>query len=282
MKFFKSKLTLPIANKTIHVSQINNAEFIELQKCLFENDDEQISEFFEYLLTKHCSNDAVYMYNIDKFACLLKLRSISCGDTINFSMSNNEVQMSLSMINVIDKLNACKMCSPLTHKISSNMHAVIDCPSDIFISSSQNIHCSMIKQIYSTNSDAIDVFNLTASQRQMLFESINSDVYNTINEFIINSSQSVCIIPSNEALQINEIKISPFDDSLFEFAKFIFKDDLINTYKMMYALNSKAYIDIMFLNTIAPVEQQMYARFLIEDTEEQNNQLKKTTSNLNN
>jgi hypothetical protein len=140
----------------------------------------------------------------------------------------------------------------------------------------------MIKQIYSTNSDAIDVFNLTASQRQMLFESINSDVYNTINEFIINSSQSVCIIPSNEALQINEIKISPFDDSLFEFAKFIFKDDLINTYKMMYALNSKAYIDIMFLNTIAPVEQQMYARFLIEDTEEQNNQLKKTTSNLNN
>lgn len=281
MRLFQSKFTLPASKKTLHASQINNAEFIELQKCLFEDDDVQILEFFEHLINEHCSGNANDLYNIDKFACLLKLRSISCGDVINFSMGSNEVQLSISMSKIINDLNDYKMHQPLQHKISPAMHAIIDYPSSLLMSQHKDGFCSMVKSIKTTDGITICINDLNEMQKQMLFNSISSNIMTSINEFIVNSAQNICIIPGNEQLKVHEIGVSPFNNSMFEFAKFAFRDDLMNAYKMMYVLSSKANMNLAYLNSIAPVEQQMYAKFLIEDVEEQNRQLKQSSPNLN-
>jgi hypothetical protein len=280
MKFFKSKTLLPKSGKTIYISQIQNQEFVELQKYLFENDDEQIADFFEHLLVQHCDVNANKLYNIDKFTCLLKLRSMSCGDVINFTMNSSEINMSLSMVEIINKLFYFKTSEQLKYTISPDVHAIIDCSTNLFFAE-DDAHFSMVKQIVSTNSATVDVSELSNIQKQMLFNSIDSSIIHSINRYIANSSQSICIVPSNESLQIGEVSISPFNNTMFEFIKFIFKDDLFNAYKMMYVLSSKANIDMQSLNAMAPVEQQMYAKFLIEDIEEQNRQLKETSSNLN-
>lgn len=278
---FKSKFTLPASNKIVHVSQITSAEFVELQKCLFEDDDEQILDFFEYLLQEHCCIDAKNFYNIDKFACLLKLRSISCGDVINFNMTSNDVQMSLSMLEVVDKLHKFKLSEPVLHNLASNMHAIIDCSTNLMMPLQDGVYTNMIKSIHSPSKETILVSELNDAQKQMLLNSIDASIMQSINVYINSCSDNICIIPSNEALQISDVIISPFNNSMFEFLKFIFKDDLLNAYKMMYVLSSKANMDVNFLNAIAPIEQQMYAKFLIEDIEEQNKQLKEASPNLN-
>jgi hypothetical protein len=281
MKLFKSKFTLPASNNVVHVSQITNAEFVELQKCLFENDDEQTLDFFEYLLQEHCCIDAKNLYNIDKFACLLKLRSISCGDVINFSMTSNNIQMSLSMMGVIDKLHNFKLGEPVLHKLAANMHATIDCSTKLMMSLHEGLHTNMIKSICTSSKETIYVSELNDAQMQMLLSSIDASIMQSINAYINSCSDSICIIAGNETLQIGDLMVSPFNNSMFEFLKFIFKDDLLDAYKMMYILSSKANMDVNFLNAIAPVEQQMYAKFLVEDIEEQNKQLKEASPNLN-
>ena len=95
-----------------------------------------------------------------------------------------------------------------------------------------------------------------------------------------NKTTPLEIIKRNDELGFNDLIISPFNNSIIEFLKFIFTDNLLNQYQSIYILCSKAGLGAEYINSIAPVEQQVFIKLYADEIEEQNKQLKSKSKNI--
>jgi len=69
------------------------------------------------------------------------------------------------------------------------------------------------------------------------------------------------------------IELNAFNNSLLEILKFIFKDDLMNTYNLKYILASKLHITPAQADALSPVECRIYVSLLNDEVSKQNKQL---------
>lgn len=115
-----------------------------------------------------------------------------------------------------------------------------------------------------------------------IINNLDASVIGFINKFISdNVGLTITAFKGNETLQLNDILISPFNNSMLDFCKFILKDDLMNLYKNIYTLASKSHLTPEFLMSIAPIEQQIYIRLLIDEVEQTNKQLSEKQNGVN-
>jgi hypothetical protein len=276
---FYSDLMLPCARQKMMFKQMSSSMFMQLQKYLIENNDELIDEFFNNIITscnKH-SIDAKNFNCIDKLACLMKIRSISCGDSVIFTNQQN-VQASMSMSSIIDAL---KPCNNQLISISKDVQISIGLPSSMNLHDITKVIEQCIKSI-SVNGMHFKASDVTDEQMQQFMQNLNASAVAHINKFIAaNAHLKVIAFQGNEHLQLDDIILSPFNDSIMEFCKFIFKDDLMNQYKNIHMLCSKSHLTPDFLLSIAPIEQQLYIKLLADEIEATNEQLKQQDKAVN-
>lgn len=276
---FYSDLILPCANQKILVKQMSSGMFMQLQKYLLENNDELIEEYFNSIITT-CNKHAMNAKNfncIDKLACLLKIRSISCGDLVIFTNQKN-VQATMSMNNTIDAL---KSCDEHIISISNDVQITIGLPNSINLHNVSKVIEQCIKSI-TVNNVHFNASDLSDEQMQQFMQNLNASAVTHINKFIsANADLKVIAFQGNKQLQLDDIILSPFNDSIIEFCKFIFKDDLMNQYKNIHTLCSKSHLSPDFLLSIPPIEQQLYMKLLADEVEANNEQLKQQNNTVN-
>jgi hypothetical protein len=276
---FYSDLELPCAKQKMFISQMSSSMFMQLQKYLLENNDELIEQYFNYIITscnKHAM-DAKKINCIDKLACLMKIRSISCGDLMIFTNQQN-VQASMSMNNIINSLLCCEQ---QVFSVSKDVQITIGIPNSINLHDASRVIEQCIKSIH-VNGDCFDTNDFTEQQMQQFMQNLNASAVAHINKFIsMHADLKIIAFQGNEHLQLNDIILSPFNDSIMEFCKFIFKDDLMNQYKNIHILCSKSHLTPDFLLSIAPIEQQLYIKLLAEEIESTNEQLKQQDKSVN-
>lgn len=276
---FYSDLDLPCAKQKILVSQMSSNMFMLLQKYLLENNDELIEQYFNYIITSCNKNamDAKKINCIDKLACLMKIRSISCGDSVIFTNQQN-VQASMSMNSIINSLLHYK---EQVFNVSRDIQITVGIPNSINLHDVSRVIEQCIKSI-SVNGVCFNVNDLTEQQMQQFMQNLNASAVAYINKFIsMHASMKIIAFQGNQQLQLNDIILNPFNDSIMEFCKFIFKDDLMNQYKNIHILCSKSHLTPDFLMSIAPVEQQLYIKLLAEEIEANNEQLKLQDKSVN-
>jgi hypothetical protein len=276
---FYSDLMLPCANHKIHVKQMSSSMFMQLQKYLIEDNDELIEEYFNNIITA-CNKHAINANNfncIDKLACLMKIRSISCGDLVIFTNQQN-VQANMSMNAII---KALKSCDELNISISKDIQITIGLPSSINLHNVSKVIEQCIKNI-TVNNVHFNACDLTDEQMQQFMQNLNASAVTHINKFITaNADLKIIAFQGNEHLQLDDIVLNPFNDSIIEFCKFIFKDDLMNQYKNIHMLCSKSHLSADFLLSIPPIEQQLYIKLLVDEVESTNEQLKQQDNAVN-
>lgn len=276
---FYSDLILPCANQKILLKQMSSSMFMQLQKYLIENNDDLIDEFFCNIITSCNKNniDAKKFNCIDKLACLMKLRSISCGDLVIFTNQQN-VQATMSMNNIISTLKSSKT---QMINISNDIQISIGLPSSMNLHNVSKVIEQCIKHI-TVNGMHFDANDLSDEQMQQFMQNLNASAVSHINKFIAaNADMKILAFQGNEQLQLDDIILSPFNDSIIEFCKFIFKDDLMNQYKNIHTLCSKSHLTPDFLLSIAPIEQQLYIKLLADEIEAANEQLKQHDKSVN-
>lgn len=279
---FYSKVFLPCTKQHVCVRQLTNFEFIQLQKFLLDNHDDLVAEYLEYLIKCTCRDkiDTESLPNIDKLVYLIKLRSISCGDLINFVNKRN-IQASIQMNTVLDKIYELDYQSSIsTLAITPGMSIEFGLPTSLYTVLDSELVFHLVKKII-LRDNTIDLSTINFKDKRSIIQELHSSVVNQSYNFIKHSSNlSTIIFQGNMDLELNDIVISPYNASLIEFLKFIFQDDLMTQYKTLYILSSKVHLDPAYLDTIAPIEQQIFTKFFSDEVEEHNKQLKSSQKSI--
>lgn len=279
---FYSALQLPACKQIVHLKQMNSCMFMQLQKYIIENDDEIIEKFLLNIIDE-CMQEqdvAQHLNCIDKLACLIKIRSISCGDAVIFTNQQN-VQAQMSMQHLLDAMNSMNFNVARGVEHNNFMHITLDLPRTMLLADAASVIQNCIHSIIIAD-QKLDFSSLTSDKITEITNNLSAYIIGYINKFISdNASLCITAFKGNETLQLNDIIISPFNNSMLDFCKFILKDDLMNLYKNIYTLASKSHFTPEFLMSIAPIEQQIYIRLLIDEVEQTNKQLSDKQSEVN-
>ena len=279
---FYSALQLPVCKQIIHLKQMTSSMFIQLQKYIIENDDEVIEKFLISIIDECIQekNIAKSFNCIDKLACLIKIRSISCGDAVVFTNQQN-VQAQMSMQQLLDSMNNINFNISKVVDYVEYMHITIGLPRTMFLTDVASIIQNCIHNI-TINNRTLEFNSIANAEIAEITDNLDVSIIGFINKFINdNANLIITAFKGNESLQLNDIIISPFNNSMLDFCKFILKDDLMNLYKNVYTLASKSHLAPEFLMSIAPIEQQIYIRLLIDEVEQTNKQLSEKQNGVN-
>jgi len=268
---FYTELTLPVSHAQVLIKEMTMLQFNALQKYLLEGNNSNIEMCMMQLINECCINVPETLCNIDLFAILCKLRSISLGDEISFVINEANIKCSLEFIlqrisnmdfNIKHTINYQGISIELRMPHMLNIQEFTDVVGDV---------------IY-----AVDGCQCNQQQKQQIQHLMAVNVLNDIIEFIkkgFESMQQHWFIEPNEALEIPGININAFNNSIIEILKFIFKDDLMNSYNVKYILASKLHIAPSVADAMSPAECRIYISLLNEDIARQNKQLQDQNNN---
>jgi hypothetical protein len=275
---FTTKLTLPICKKTAAIHSITNEMHESLQKFLLEGIDDQIEKYFDYILQKCCiveDNTPVGgLTNIDKFAALCKLKSMSYSSTLKLVNSEN-VAINIDLEKIIQQLASASIDE---HAIAiDNVCFVFNAPSKLNL----NKDDTFINSLYSINGLLLN--DLNQIQKNKLLSVINSSIVHSISEYIARERtkfKDIDFIPEINSLGFAAIKINPFDSSIFEILKIVYKEDLFSLLKQKYFCITKLNLSCTDYNNLTPADARLFMSFYNEEQAQQNEALKKSNNAL--
>lgn len=280
---YKSSLYLPVSVKNILTTQIKCDEYIELQKILLEDNDRQIANSFDELIgshTRYCNVKDLTC--VDKFIILCNIRAISCGNVLTFTA--DEIQQTIRIDQIIEK------CLMMYHKVEyeithKGLKHTLNYPFDLYIESAANVIENIIEKFGIANSCNVDFIllrDLTGKEKEKVLNSINLPSAE-IDKFFksVDDVSTLDIVKESKALNIHGISVNPFNNSMLNFLKFIYRDNLLMLHKNIYTLANRCGLSPQYILTLPPAELQMYTQFYSEEVEEQNKKLQANKPSVN-
>jgi len=215
---------------------------------------------------------------IDKFLILLDLRSISINNNITF---NNGVLFSNLSIE-IDQIGTYILESiPSITKqyiIDDLIKLEINIPTNL---SYEFTDISNTIQSIQIGSDLIQMNSVTNKMRENILNFIPAKLFNQVLKFVditTKSMEHIHIIKGNEKLGINRVEFNVFNNTLFEFIRAIYNEDLLNLYKMQYILMSKLNFDNDTYLNLTPNESHIHLNFYNEELKKQQDEYDKNNN----
>jgi hypothetical protein len=229
---FKISFFLPICKKKVYLKEISNYYYIDLLKFIQNDKPGDIEEYFDFLINELTDICANHLCNIDKFYILLELRALSLGSKIELSQDNINFKINLESIikkiSDIDLKNKIFSLDGIEYEISLPYNLYHD-NIDILYSSISKIDGNLIK--------------LTSDTK--IVDLIPSNIFKYIKEFILNANNKLSelvILEKREQPKIEEWLANPYNNSLFDFLKLIYADNLMNFYEMQFNLITKMHV----------------------------------------
>lgn len=268
---FYTELILPVNKSTVLVREMTMLQFNVLQKYLLEGNNSNIEMCLMQLIEQCCINIPESLCNIDLFAILCKIRSISLGDEMSFVV--NEVNIKCSLEHVL----TCMLNMDFNIKHAFDYRGI-----NIELRLPHMLNIQEFTDIVGDVIYAAGGIVCNQQQKQQILNIITTTALDNIISHIKNgfaSMQQHWFIEPNEDLQMPGINLNAFNNSLIEILKFIFKDDLMNSYNIKYILASKLHIAPAAADAMSPAECRIYISLLNEDIAKQNKQLQDQNNN---
>lgn len=273
---FTTAIALPACNKTLHVKSITNQMHENLQKFLLEGNDELIEQCFESILQTCVCEYMDSLTNIDKFVLLCKIRSISFSSTVNLVNADNAA-ININLESIIQQLQSIDL-QPDIHKINGTTIEFY-LPTKLFVNSND----ALINCIYSVNE--LLLHSLAKHERDKILNILCGKMIEYAASYIVENIKkfdATYFIPNIENLGFSSIRINPFDQSLFEILKVIFKEDLFTFYKTKYLCLSKMHMPCSDFDRLTPADARLFLSFYNEEVSQQNESLKNSNVALSN
>jgi len=265
---FYTNIHLPVSKQNVQVREMNMQEYTVLQKHLLESTDADASLNMLSLAQLCCKQDIKHLCNVDAFYILCKIRTMSLGDELQFIF--NEVSIRCSLEDCIQKIQSMDFnCKKVL--MINDMPIELNLPQMLSIKDYADVLEGVIAKV-----GGIELHSLSAVDRTRVLDSLPATVMEQCIEFTkqgFATMQLHWFIQPNEAAGTPGIELNAFNNSLLEILKFIFKDDLMNTYNLKYILASKLNITPAQADAMSPVECRIYVSLLNDEVSKQNKQL---------
>jgi hypothetical protein len=275
---FTSKLTLPSCKKIIAVKSITNEVHENLQKFLLEDNNEEIEKCFDYILQKCCifNEDLTsnQITNIDKFVTLCKIKSISYSSTLKLINAENAA-INIDLEDIINCLNQVSM-EKQTISVD-NICFEFYTPTKLHL----NDDNALINSLYSINGLLLNELNV--QQKNKLLNVVNANILRKLAEYVDREQQKyaeINFIPQVNSLGFAAISINPFNSSIFEILKIIYKEDLFSYFRQKYFCLTKLHLSCTDYNNLTPADVRLFMSFYNEEQAQQSEALKNSNNAL--
>ena len=271
---FSIKLT---NGKLIECRELINEIYVPFVKSIMNDDNKLISNFIDKIIEYTVINkpEIKELNCIDKFLILLDLRSISINNNITINtgklFNNTAIEIDTLCTNILESL-------PLITKqfITDDLIKIeINIPRDISYESTNIANTIQSIQI---DKDIIQLNQVTYKVRDSILNFIPAKLFDQVIQFIDNTTKSmehINIINDDVRLGIGKVEFNIFNNTLFEFIKAIYNEDLLNLYKMQYILMSKLNFDNDTYLNLTPNESQIHLNFYNEELKQQQDEYDK-------
>jgi hypothetical protein len=271
---FYTTLFLPVSQKFVKIKEINNFYYLDILKFLQNNSYNDLLSFFDQCINDLTDISPSDLSNLDKFCILLEMRSASIGNVIEFFAENTQIKYNL--------FDICKNIQNLKIDYNEinigNLKFKIGIPNNFLLDSNDDIFLKCILKI-----NDLDLNYLTDHEKISLYESIPASIYNDIKEYIL---KYISYIEDKNIFNIDilesfkNFKLNPFNNSLFEFIKTIYNDNLKNFYELQFNLITKLNISYDHFMSMTFNEARMYVALQNNEIKKQEEAQKKTNSNF--
>ena len=273
---FNIKLT---DNKSIECRELPNRLYVPFVKSIMNNDNVIISNFLDKIIeyTVINKNQIKELNCIDKFLILLDLRSISISNSITINtgqlFNNTSVEIDKLCAHILESLPI------ITEQvfIDDLIKIRINIPKDI---SYEFTNIANTIQSIEIDKDLIQMNQVTSKVRESILNFIPAKLFNQIINFIDITTKSldhIDIIAANTKQNISKVEFNIFNNTLFEFIKAIYNENLLNVYKMQYILMSKLNYDNDTYLNMTPNESQLHLNFYNEELKQQQDEYNKNS-----
>ena len=271
---FYTTLFLPVSQKFVKIKEINNFYYLDILKFLQNNSYNDLLSFFDQCINDLTDISPSDLPNLDKLCILLEMRSASIGNVIEFFAENTQIKYNL--------FDICKNIQNLKIDYNEinigNLKFKIGIPNNFLLDSNDDIFLKCILKI-----NDLDLNYLTDHEKISLYESIPASIYNDIKEYIL---KYISYIEDKNIFNIDilesfkNFKLNPFNNSLFEFIKTIYNDNLKNFYELQFNLITKLNISYDHFMSMTFNEARMYVALQNNEIKKQEEAQKKTNSNF--
>lgn len=271
---FYTTLELPNLKKKVKIKEINNFYYIDILKFVQNNNLIDLIDFFDVIISENTDANIEELTNLDKFYILIEMRSVSIGNIIEFFIDNKNIKYNLS--DICNKIQNLKFDNTIIKLNDLNFELGI--PKNFILPDYNDIIQQCILKINDVNLD-----KFTEPEKESLFKLLPASIYNHIKTFIINNTnyieqQNIFNITVVDAFK--DFKINPFNNSLIEFLKNIYSDNLMNFYEMQFNLITKLNISYDHFMSMTFNEARMYIAMQNKEVKKQEEAEKKAQGKL--
>lgn len=278
---FTTASTLPVSQRVVHYGDYTNAIMFDVIRCLTNSDPHQISKCFDQVIRQMVDDDVMEMCSVDKFYLLMDIRSMYLGDQLEIQTPDNKkVKLKIStMLN-----NLSKQLSDITTRNTIEVGEIsidVGIPCSMLVDDTEKLIEQSILQVH--HHDTIMDFNkFTPSEREMFINSLPAETLHSITrhiQHIQNLTSEMYLMPSNESIGLQGIKIGVYDNTMMEVLRSLFNEDLMHFYEMQFNLITKMRVTYDHFMKMTPSESKIYVNLYNKDIKKQEEAMNKQNQN---
>jgi hypothetical protein len=140
---------------------------------------------------------------------------------------------------------------------------------------------ALINSLYSINGLLLNELNV--QQKNKLLNVVNANILRKLAEYVDREQQKyaeINFIPQVNSLGFAAISINPFNSSIFEILKIIYKEDLFSYFRQKYFCLTKLHLSCTDYNNLTPADVRLFMSFYNEEQAQQSEALKNSNNAL--
>lgn len=260
---------LPSLSRDTTFREMSNREHLELVKLIANGMDDQMHIGFDRLICDCCDDHSIMsrMTKVDRFCILLTMYIICVNDTLKFKTQDEQgAVMSLDLSSVLDMVSDYDQKYTQTIQVNQNVSVKLSIPECLHETDLDQIMLNSIRSI-KINGNSFDFKQLTSKQKRVAFDQLPGETRDKILQMMIR-------INDNYQIKVMDVSgenviISMYNNSMFEFIKMIYNADLESLYYNRYVAAKHMGYSNDYVESITPAELQVQMKFLEREIAEQ-------------
>lgn len=239
------KTYLPTLSSFAHCSEIKNIDFLNINKLINLDDDEQLLKYFDDIINCNSLN------SFDKLFCIINIRAFSIGEEIKLLDKNTNINITIELKNILEKLLNNNI-RPLQDFIFNNLHIVFKLPSKLRYNNFIELLLDIVDDI-----QVGDVFNyreITNKEKLKILSRLKKEYILDIKKHIGKSKEKFSIANLDS---YTDTTFNFYDNSVFEYVKFLFRVNISSLYNKYYICSQKLNIQWRDYNNLTPSETDL-------------------------
>lgn len=270
---FTLPLTLPTGKK-VRIPEVTNKAMFTIIKHSQINDFDGLVKFIDDILF---SKIDASLNIVEKFYILLYMRIIGLGSEITINTKENSFvkNTSLNLFTIIEKLELLPKIKEDVI-IVNNFTIRLGLPSKLHFASQDDIVFDCFKSI-KFGDDEVNVSLLPDSERDKLYENLDPTITSHFITYLNNISQilgELIVIPKNDMLGIEEVKVAPISNAPIMLIAQLFNQDIKSFFEFMYHFVNKIGGSVEDFFALTYSDCKIILDFYVDEVEKQNEEAK--------